>query len=85
MGRVIYKKAAIKALEKMPQPMRQRFLVAFRRIASGEKEGLDIRKLEGRDGYRLRIGQYRGLYRIDENGECVVVVLKIKPRGDAYK
>ena len=85
MGRVIYKKAASKALAKMPDGLRQRFKAAFKQIAGGVVAGLDICKLEGRDGYRLRIGQYRGLYRIDGNGECLVVVVKIKPRGDAYK
>ena len=84
MGRVIYKKAASKVLEKMPQALRRRFQSAFHRIAEGSTEGLDIRKLEGREGYRLRMGQYRGLYRIDTHGQCIVVV-KIKSRGDAYK
>jgi len=85
MARVVYKKTAAKALKKMPQDLRRQFQSAFRRIAGGRTSGLDICKLEGREGYRLRIGQYRGLYRIDDNGECVVVVVKIKSRGDVYK
>ena len=85
MARVIYKKSASKALAKMPGALRQRFKAAFEQIAGGVTAKLDICKLEGRDGYRLRIGQYRELYRIDNNGECIVVVVKIKPRGDAYK
>ncbi len=85
MGRVVYKKAAVKALKKLPKTIRHGFLSAFRHIAEGHTTGLDIRKLTGREGYRLRIGPYRGLYRIDHQGECIVVVVTIKPRGDAYK
>lgn len=31
------------------------------------------RKLEGREGYRLRIGDYRVLYRVDDETQGVLV------------
>lgn len=34
--------------------------------------------------YRLRIGNYRAIYDIDDKG-FVVIVLFIGPRGDVYK
>ncbi len=44
----------------------------------------DARKLAGRDGYRLRVGDWRVLYQIEDR-RLVIVVLAVKPRGDAYK
>ncbi|MEE8320466.1 MAG: type II toxin-antitoxin system RelE/ParE family toxin [Gammaproteobacteria bacterium] len=37
-----------------------------------------------KDGYRLRIGDYRALYRIYEN-ELIIEVIKLGSRGDVYK
>jgi mRNA interferase RelE/StbE len=39
-------------------------------------------RLQGRSGYRLRIGDWRVLYELDEKG---LLVLDIKPRGGAYQ
>ena len=44
----------------------------------------NVASLNGRDGYRLRVGNYRVIYSIDD-GELVVQVLKVKPRGEVYK
>ncbi len=43
-------------------------------------------KLEGREGlgWRIRVGEYRILYTIDDNTK-VVSVYRIRPRGDAYR
>ena len=41
-------------------------------------------KLQGRDGYRVRIGKYRILYTFD-GSVLTIYVLDIGPRGDIYK
>ena len=41
-------------------------------------------KLTAEDGYRLRSGDYRIVYRIDE-GEKIVFAYRIKHRKEAYK
>jgi mRNA interferase RelE/StbE len=45
---------------------------------------MDIKKLTGRDGYRLRMGGWRALYRM-ENDQLIIEVVKIGPRGDIYR
>ncbi|MCZ2127633.1 MAG: type II toxin-antitoxin system RelE/ParE family toxin [Anaerolineales bacterium] len=44
----------------------------------------NAKKLQGRDGYRLRVGDWRIIYEINKK-EIVIVVLKIAPRGEAYQ
>ncbi len=41
-------------------------------------------KLSGRDGYRLRIGDYRIIYEIDEVNK-IVTILDIGHRKDVYR
>lgn len=43
-----------------------------------------IVKLQGRPGYRLRVGAYRVILAIDGT-EGTVLVLAVKPRGRAYR
>lgn len=84
MHRILYKKKALKALAKMPKPLADRFRSAFSAIAQGQHRQLDIKPMEGVGGFRLRIGDYRAVYEID-NGRLIVTVFNIGGRGDIYK
>jgi mRNA interferase RelE/StbE len=42
------------------------------------------KKLTAREGYRIRVGDYRVLYKIDDNAK-VVTVYRVKARGDVYR
>jgi len=44
----------------------------------------NAKKLQGRDGYRLRVGDWRVIYKI-QSEELVIMVLKIASRGEVYK
>jgi mRNA interferase RelE/StbE len=47
-------------------------------------DSLDIKKLKGfNKAYRLRIGEYRVIYEINNN-KLVIKVVKIAIRGDVY-
>ncbi len=84
MYQIVYKKKAIKSLEKMPAAIAAKFKDAFYAIADGNKANLDIKPLEGLNGYRLRINSYRAMYELD-NGRLIVTVFNIGSRGDIYK
>ena len=45
---------------------------------------LAVKELQGREGFRIRVGQYRILYSVDED-TIIVEVFRIGPRGDVYK
>ncbi len=82
MYTVTYRKEAIKYLRKMTKKDANRFLSAFEKIA---KKGLNIKHFKQiKNGYRLRIGDYRALYSIHEN-ELIIEIVKIGSRGDIYK
>ena len=44
----------------------------------------NAKKLQGRDGYRLRVGDWRVIYEI-QNDELVILVLRVAPRGEVYR
>jgi mRNA interferase RelE/StbE len=44
---------------------------------------LDVKKLQGCEGYRLRIGDYRIIYRL-KNSDLIVEVLAIGHRKEIY-
>ena len=86
MGKVIYRKKASKALRRIPQKIAQRFHVEFTKIANGNEDKLNIKKLKGRDGYRLRLGNYRGIYELEGSKMQIrVIVFNVGSRGDVYK
>lgn len=44
---------------------------------------INLRKLQGRDGYRLRVGDWRVIYELDDE-RLMMLVLEIGSRGSIY-
>ncbi|MCD8053495.1 MAG: type II toxin-antitoxin system RelE/ParE family toxin [Lachnospiraceae bacterium] len=78
MFQIIYSKKAAKFLRKQGKPTQRRIVEAISKLPL---EG-DIKKLQGTDGYRLRVGDYRILF--DVNG-LVIDIINIGNRGQIYK
>lgn len=78
MFQIIYSKKAAKFLRKQDKPTQRRIVEAISKLPL---EG-DIKKLQGTDGYRLRVGDYRILF--DVNG-LVIDIINIGNRGQIYK
>jgi mRNA interferase RelE/StbE len=75
------KKAAKKQISRLNEPELSLIAAALDKLEKEPPEG-DIKKLQGRDGYRLRAGGYRILFNIKDGK---IIVTKIAPRGGAYK
>lgn len=85
MHRIEYQQQAIKALLKMPRNIARLIREKIEHLAlSPYAANNNVKRMEGVDGYRLRAGDWRVLYEIVDD-RLVIVVVKIKPRGDAYK
>lgn len=68
-------------MDKLPLNERKRLSAAISQLPNGE----DIKKLKGHDDLlRLRVGNYRVVYTVD-NGKLIVYVIDIDNRGDIYK
>ncbi|MGL5675416.1 MAG: type II toxin-antitoxin system RelE family toxin [Cellulosilyticaceae bacterium] len=81
---MIYKielsKTALKFLKKQPKNQQIRLFKAIYKLPEG-----DIKKLTGGvDEYRLRVGDYRIIYKM-KNEVLVILVLDIGNRGQIYK
>lgn len=80
---IVIKKIAEKFIVKLPQPEKERVLKAIYQLP----EGNDIKEMQGKKNkglYRLRVGDYRVVYTID-NGKLIVYVVDAGNRGDIYK
>ena len=78
---ILIQRPAEKFIAKLPRPDKERVL---RAIAKLPGEG-DRKAMQGHPGlYRLRVGNYRILYTVD-NGKLVVCVIGAGNRGDVYK
>ena len=79
---VLLRPVAVKYMERMSATDRNRIRIALTDLSKEPPKG-DIKLLVGQPGYyRLRIGNYRVLYRIENN---TIFVTNIDPRGQAYK
>lgn len=81
MYQIIIKKKAKKFIDKLPANERKWVVSAIEQLPNGE----DIKKMQGHDELlRLRVGDYRIIYSVD-NGELIVYVVDAGNRGDIYK
>jgi mRNA interferase RelE/StbE len=78
---VTLNKKAQKQLDGLNEQIKGRILRALVELGNDPPEG-DIKELRGRDGYRVRVGGYRILFK---KKETCLAVYKISPRGQAYK
>ena len=58
---IIFQKAALKFLKKQDKKSQERLLKAINQLPSGT----DIKKLQGIEMYRMRVGNMRVLYTVD--------------------
>jgi len=78
--RIIIQKSAEKFLRKQTKKMQERLLNVIYKLP----EGSDIKKLQGHNMYRTRVGDIRILYTIDDAIK-IIFVENINNRGDVYK
>ena len=77
------KPSAVKELEALPAKERQRVVTRIRGLATDPRPP-GSEKLTGHQLYRVRRGNYRILYAIDDASSSLVVV-KIGHRRDVYR
>ena len=80
MYKIVIKKKAKKFIDKLPMPDKKRVVEAIEQLPNGS----DIKQMKGHsDLLRLRVGEYRIIYTVD-NGELIVYVIDAGNRGQIY-
>lgn len=85
MYEINYKPLALKALLRMPKNQ----AILIRSKINGLKENPyaknnNVKRLQGTEGYRLRIGDWRVIYHVNDK-VLEILVIKIASRGGVYK
>ena len=80
MYKIVFQKAALKFLKKQDRKTQERLVKAINQLP----KGTDIKKLRGLEMYRMRVGDMRILYTIDDI-VMIISIENIDNRGDVYK
>ena len=85
MYKIAFTKRVYKSLRRIPRDVVIRIRNRLDQIAEEPyAQYSNVTKLQNRPGYRLRVGDWRVLYDVQED-ELVILVLKIGSRGDIYR
>ena len=84
MFKVEYTRDALKAMKALPRNIQTIVRDKIEQLAVDPFEASNVKKLVGRDGYRLRVGDWRVIYEV-HGDRLVIYVLAVAPRGGAYK
>jgi mRNA interferase RelE/StbE len=78
--------AAQRQLRAIDRPVAMRILTALTTLGDNPyREDADIKKLTGPSGlYRLRVGNYRVAYQV-EDGELIILVVEVGDRRDVHR
>ena len=83
MRAICYTRQALKALRRMPADTAQRIIAKIEQYAQEpETQANNVTALKGREGIRLRVGDWRVI--MNDDG-VVLAVLEIGPRGSVYE
>ena len=80
---ILIKASAEKEIRRLPRNVRERVnstILALRE----EPRPPGVRKLRGEEGWRIRVGDYRVVYRIDD-GLREVTLYRVRHRRDVYQ
>ncbi len=81
---VILADSARRELERLPAQTVQRILHAVTELRDNSRP-LGSKKIVGSEStYRIRVGQYRVIYEVDDH-QRIVLVTRIRHRKDAYR
>lgn len=85
MYRLEFTRQADKALRRTPRDV-ARLIVQKLELLAGDPyaPNNNVKKLVERSGYRLRVGDWRVIYEIEED-RLVILVVAVGPRGDIYR
>jgi mRNA interferase RelE/StbE len=80
--KILLSKAAVKTLDKLPNQVTENILRAIQNLITNPKPN-GVKKLKGREGYRIRKGNYRIIYDVYDD-RLVIQIIAIGHRKKIY-
>ena len=80
---VLIERRAQRVLAKIAQPQRDRIIAAIQRLGD-EPRPAGVKKLSGREAWRIRVGAYRVLYEIRDS-QLIVLIVDVGHRRGIYR
>jgi mRNA interferase RelE/StbE len=85
MYQISYSKEALKMLKTLDKKTEKRIKAKIKLLANNPDDlKNNIEKLKNREGYRLRVGDYRVIFDIDKK-ILTICIINIKTRNEAYE
>lgn len=85
MYAIEFTRQAAKDLRNLPKPLLAQIHDKLQAVAANPHgQHNNAKKLVGQPGFRLRIGDWRVVYELEDD-RLVVLVVRIAPRGQVYK
>lgn len=85
MYSIVFTRRASKALQKTPKNTADLIRDRLARIAADPyAQYTNVTRLQNRPGYRLRVGDWRVIYEVEDD-KLVILVLKVGSRGEIYR
>lgn len=85
MFKIEYSREAAKSMRSMPRNVFTTISSKIEQLAADPfAPNNNVKKLEGRSGFRLRVGDWRVIYNT-YNERLTIYVVAVAPRGGAYK
>lgn len=80
---ILIEKSAQRVLARISQPHQDRILRAIESLRSHPRPQ-GAKKLSGRDAWRIRVGDYRVIYEINDD-ESIVLIVTLGHRREVYR
>jgi mRNA interferase RelE/StbE len=85
MYEILFTKQADRALRKMSRNTARLIREKLNQLTQDPyAHNPNVTRLQGRPGYRLRVGDWRVIYELEDD-RLVILVLKVAPRGGVYR
>lgn len=84
MYKIVTAKSFDRALARLPVHWQKRIVAKIGEVAANpHAPNNNLTKLQGRDGYRLRVGDWRVIYELQDD-RLVMLILEVGTRGGIY-
>ena len=81
--RVVFPKSVQKELDRLPGDVLRRILARLAQLETVPRPA-DVKKLKGRDAWRIRVSDYRVIYEIQDR-QLQILVITVGHRREIYR